>query len=276
MTLSGKKILITRSAHQACDIMQAIERQGGKAIVFPTIEILPPVSWDACDRAINSLYMYDGLIFTSTNGVEHFLQRLRELNTTTDHLSSKMIFVVGEKTREAVEQEGLHVTVMPDKFTAADLSKKLESEDLHGKTFLFPRGNLGRDTLLDNLKLLGANVDSVIVYQTAKPQQHRIEEVRTMLLNGDIDVATFTSPSTFKNFAVLFSKKELCEIVDKMKIAVIGPATAKAVEEENLEADIVANQSTVESLVEALISHLKSEIRILDESSRRPKPEITS
>jgi uroporphyrinogen III methyltransferase/synthase len=261
MTLSGKKFLVTRSTHQAGDFVHAIEQNGGTAILFPTIEIVPPASWDACDKAIGNIYMYNGLIFTSVNGVEFFFRRMRERDGRSNNLKSKLIFVVGEKTQQAVEHHGLNVTLMPDKFTAADLARKLQSEDLHGKTFLFPRGNLGKDVLQDDLKLLGASVDSVIVYQTVKPQQDKVEEVRAMLLNGEIDVATFTSPSTFNNFTALFSKQDLIDVCEKTKIAVIGPVTEKAVRAANLNAHITARQSTIESLLEAIIAYFTSTIR---------------
>ena len=258
MTLSGKKVLVTRPVHQASDFVRAIEANGGLAVVFPTIEILPPSSWDACDRALENLYMYNGLIFTSTNGVNFFFQRLTERGISLNSLTSKTIYVVGEKTGKAIEEHGLKVTVMPEKFTAADLSRKLESEDLRGKTFLFPRGNLGKDMLQDNLKLLGANVDSVIVYQTVRPHQTKIDEVRAMLLNGDIDVTTFTSPSTFNNFAALFSKPELIDIFKKTRIAVIGPVTATAITSAGFEPDITVRESTIAALTQAIIDFYRS------------------
>ena len=86
MNLSGKTILVTRAAHQAASAVRIIERHGGTAIVFPTIEILPPPSWDACDRTLNILHMYDGIIFTSTNGVEFFFQRYQERNISVGDL----------------------------------------------------------------------------------------------------------------------------------------------------------------------------------------------
>ena len=261
MPLSGKKILVTRSARQAGEFVRAIEGSGGTAILFPTIEIVPPASWDGCDKAIGNIYMYNGMIFTSVNGVEFFFRRMHEREGRLNNLKSKLIYVVGEKTQQAVEQQGLDVTLMPDKFTSADLARKLQTEDLHGKTFLFPRGNLGKDILQDNLKLLGASVDQVTVYQTVKPQQEKIEEVRAMLMNGEIDVATFTSPSTFNNFAALFSKQDMIDVCRRTKIAVIGPVTEKAVREAALTADITARQSTIESLVEAISAYFAPGIR---------------
>lgn len=258
--LSNKTILITRAAHQAEEIGNAVRRLGGSTVFFPTIEMLPPNSWDECDRAIDTLYMYDGVIFTSTNGVEFFLQRLKDREVDIETLMPKMIFVVGEKTKQSVERHRLPVRLMPDRFTSFDLSRALEQQDLTGKSFLFPRGNLGTDILQDNLKLLGANVDSVIVYQTVRPKDENIVRVRDSLMSGSIDVVTFTSPSTFQNFSVLFTNEQLQTIFARAAIAVIGPVTARAVSDAGFEPDVVSGESTVESLIDAVAAHISSRI----------------
>ncbi len=259
MNLAGKTILVTRAAHQADEFVLAIEREAGTAIVCSTIEITPAKSWDACDRALDGIYMYDGLIFTSTNGVEFFFQRMSEKMIPFKNLKSKSIFVVGEKTKQTVERFELSVTVFPEKFTGSDLSKKLEQEDLRGKTFLFPRGNLGKDILADNLKLLGANVNPITVYETHKPQHANIQEIEVMILKDKIDFVAFTSPSTFKNFCELFPANNLKNLFDHMNIAVIGPVTARAIEESGYEIDVLPKESTIEALVEAMIHHTSTE-----------------
>jgi len=254
--LSGKTIVVTRAAHQAEPFIRAIEAEGGTAIPFPTITIKPPDSWDPCDRAIDSLHMYDGIIFTSGNGVEFFTKRLDTRKKSIQELAPKMICVVGEKTKQAVERFGLRVTTMPEKFTALDLANALRQEDLHGKSFLFARGNLGKGTLPEVLKTLGANVDSVIVYQTCKPPRENVDHIQTMLMDRKIDVITFTSPSTFKNFIELFPLGTLEELRPSMAIAVIGPVTAKAVTESGFSVDMFAKESTAESLVRAIVEYV--------------------
>lgn len=258
MSLSKKRILITRSAHQARELVRMIEDNGGIAVLFPTIEIVPPADWDACDRALHALYMYDGIIFTSANGVEFFFRRMEELTFDSSGLNGKLVCAVGEKTEQALARHGLAVTVMPEKFTAADLSRKLESEDLRQKTFLFPKGNLGSNVLQETLKLLGANVDPVIVYQTVKPEQNAVDELRAALMKGDIDVATFTSPSTFTNFCSLFSHTELSDVFMKTRIAVIGPVTSEAVRNAGFEPAITAKQQTIDSLVESIAEYCRA------------------
>jgi uroporphyrinogen-III synthase len=261
MVLSGKKILITRAAHQAEEFVRLIKDNGAIPILFPTIEILPPDSWETCDRALDGLYMYDGLIFTSTNGVEFFVRRMVERGLPLHDLQSKMIFVVGDKTKHAIELHECTVTAMPEKFTAMELANVIQQEDLHGKCFLFPKGNLGNTFLADTLKLLGAHIDQVTVYRTQKPKQENVDELRTMAVNGTIDVITFTSPSTVKNFAALFTSIEMRELKKRTKVAVIGPVTAEAAEAVGLTVDIVAEQSSVDALLQSLLKYFQSNMR---------------
>ena len=268
-SLGGKTILITRAVHQSEEFVRLVRAHGGTPILFPTIEITPPPSWDATDRALEGLYMYEGLIFTSANGVEFFFRRMEERKSPLQDLRPKMIFAVGDKTRQAIERRELTVKMVPEKHTSFDLQNMLEHEDLQGKAFLFPRGNLGIDQLEGNLRILGAHVDSIIVYQTVQPRQENVEPIRQQLLDGTIDAVTFTSPSTFQNFHAIFPGTGLKNLLGRSRIAVIGPTTARAVEETGLDVDIVSKQSTIESFVESIAEYFQSDVHHQPNHARR-------
>jgi uroporphyrinogen III methyltransferase / synthase len=253
--LAGKMILVTRAALQAGELVTEIERYGGTPVLFPTIEIRPPLSWEQCDRSIDALPEYDGLIFTSTNGVRYFCERWSARGVPIGTLQPDIICVVGEKTRQAAVALGLRVTFMPQRFTASDLARTLAGENLKGKRFLFPRGNLGDDAIPEHLSMLGALVDCVIVYETRMARPGNLQPVRTMLLNGEIDVATFTSPSTFNNFVSLFSGGEVSTFRPRTLIASIGPATAATINRHGLGVDITSPESSAESLVASIIRY---------------------
>jgi len=261
MNLSGKTILITRAAHQSADFVRLIEHAGGTPLLFPTIEIAPPATWNECDHAIDALYMYDGLIFTSANGVEFFFARMKERGVEIRELTSKTICVVGEKTKHTIEALGCTVTTMPEKFTALDLARMLQQDDLKGKSFLFPRGNIGNTILADTIKSLGGTVDTITVYQTLKPRNEAVHDIRAKLMDRRIDVSTFTSPSTFLNFIDLFTAGEQKELLARTKIAAIGPVTAQTIEDRGFEVDIVPPNATIESLAEAIISYVQTVLK---------------
>ena len=174
--LTGFSVAITRPPHQAGELRKLVEEEGGRAVLFPTIEILPPEDWSACDAAIERLRATDGLLFTSVNGVTNFLDRARSKGADPASLRGKRIYAVGETTSRALAGYGLAVTAVPERFTAADLAKAVSAEDLAGLAFLFPTGNLASPALAESVGRLGASVETLTVYRTSAPAAAHVEE----------------------------------------------------------------------------------------------------
>jgi uroporphyrinogen III methyltransferase/synthase len=253
MNLSGKTILITRASNQTAEIINLINTNGGVAVCLPTIEIHPPENWDPVDNALGQLYMYDGIIFTSLNGVSFFFERMKYFHAIISTLNKKKIFAVGEKTKKALAEQGVTSISVPEKHTALDLSRLMQEENLGGKCYLFPKGDMAKDTIPSALKNLGATVDDVVVYRTKPPSGETVEKIRAMLKANKIDVITFTSPSTVKNFFQIIGDDRKKYFNIKPLIAVIGPTTAGALEEFDLEPDILPSQSSIEAMIESII-----------------------
>lgn len=255
--LAGKTILITRAAEQAEPFARAIEAEGGSPIVFPMIAVGPPQSWEKCDKAIAGLYMYDGLMFTSANGVDYFFNRLSSLNGAAKDIDGKRVFAVGDKTRDRLVSRGIRVDHVPEKFSAADLARQLDQEDLNGRAFLFPCGSLSKTLAGENLVSLGAAVDQIVVYSTTPAKKTDIEELHRKFAGEEIDVMTFFSPSAFNNFVALMSKERVREYIRASLVAAIGPTTSAAIKEPGFAVDIVPPQPTSEALLEAIIGYIQ-------------------
>jgi uroporphyrinogen III methyltransferase/synthase len=259
--LKGCSIAITRPPRQAGELKQLVEDEGGRAVLFPTIDILPPEDWTACDKAIDGLHMTDGLLFTSPNGAVSFIERVRTKGADPASLRGKRIYSVGDATTRALAGYGLSVTGMPERFTAADLARTISSDDLKGLAFLFPTGNLTPPALAESVRLLGASVEVLIVYRTAAPAAADVEAFFRQVRDGHVDWITFTSPSTVNNFAQLFSGDRAATIRSMTRIAVIGPTTARAAEEAGFPPEAVAARSSAKDLVEAVCSAAPSRRR---------------
>lgn len=248
----GKTVLITRASHQADELVNLVKASGMIPVLFPLIEIGPPPTWQQCDAAIEALYMYDGVVFTSANAVTKFIGRMEEISASAGELNSKRIIAVGAKTRDVLERAGVAVTEIPESCTSVDLGRMLAHEDLRDRTFLFPHGNLTDNNLAGTLKLLGATIDRVIVYHTKRHRPANTDEVKHMIAGGTIDVVTFTSPSTVENFCTLYLPHEIPTVDAQTHFAVIGPTTAVAARSAGLEVSIVATEATSSSLVKAI------------------------
>ena len=264
MSLTGKKILITRAVNQAGEFAAAIRRLGGEPLFCPTIEIHPPESWKECDRCLKGIGEYDGLLFTSANAVKFFFMRVATLKISINGLRKKNTYAVGEKTKREVEKHSLSTVTIPEKFTGHELVGSLKASEMHGKRFLFPRGDLSGEVLVKKLHSMGARVDAVTIYQTKKPRPENVAQIGDLLSNRKIHIITFTSPSTVRNFISLFSPAIIEPLHQFTTIGVIGPVTARAAEQCGLKPDIVAKESTIESLAVALAEYCstKPNIRI--------------
>jgi len=255
LPLFGKSIVVTRKGDQAEGMIERLGELGAEPVFFPVIETVAPEDWETLDEALNDIPRYDGLIFTSVNGVRFFFQRLKEIQQDIRNLKNLRIYAIGPKTAEALRDLGICVDVVPEDFVAESLIESIGKEKITGQRFLIPRAAVAREVLPKTLREMGAQVDIAPAYQTILPKP-KSDAFSKRLQSGDIDVLTFTSSSTVKNFLEL-TGKSIFEKVKKTRIACIGPITAKTAEEAGLTVDIIPKEYTVSSLLDAIEDYYK-------------------
>lgn len=234
MELTGKTILITRAASQSADLRSRLESLGARVIESPTIQIVPPKTWKPVDDAIRQLHTYQWLMFTSANAVEQFMNRLGNVRCEIP------IAVVGSATAKKVIERGLKPSLIPQEFRAEGLLAAFP-EEMVGMRILFPRAEVARELLPEELRRRGATVDIVTVYRTVKAHSGDIGEI---LATDKIDCIVFTSPSAIPD--------DLVSVPRETAIAAIGPVTREAAQLLGLQPTIVPTESTVPALVEAI------------------------
>ena len=69
LPLAGRRVLVTRAAHQAGKLSDALRALGAEPVEVPVLEIGPPENLEPLDAALRKLATYDWLIFTSANAV---------------------------------------------------------------------------------------------------------------------------------------------------------------------------------------------------------------
>ncbi len=245
LPLFGKKIIVTRDRRQSSMLAEPLEALGAETLFVPVIEIAAAAEKSSLEQAIARLDTYDWLIFTSVNGVRHFVEALDRSPLDLRALKAKLC-AIGPATRAAIEQLHLRVDVMPAEYVAESLLEALASEDLAGKRVLLPRAAVARDLVPVVLRERGAHVDVVEAYRTIVPEnaaQHAHDA-----LARKPDWITFTSSSTAKNFVALVGR----EALQGIKVASIGPITSATARELGLMVDVEANPHTIEGLVDAI------------------------
>ncbi|HLM56037.1 MAG TPA: uroporphyrinogen-III synthase [Pyrinomonadaceae bacterium] len=260
--LEGRTVMITRAREQAGEFTAELERYGARVVACPTIEVVPPESYKRLDEAIADLFGYDWLIFTSTNGVEHFLRRLAEAGKGVEELDALRVCAIGGATAERLAESHIHVDVVPDKFQAEGVFDALAAYvggvgGLQHLNILLPRAAVARDFLPRALEDAGARVDVVEAYRTVRPETTDRARVEALLLGGGVDCVTFTSSSTVHNFAQLFDTRDLGPLLRGVRVACIGDITARTAADYGLSADITPREFTAPALARAVAEYYK-------------------
>jgi uroporphyrinogen III methyltransferase/synthase len=243
--LLGLRVLVTRPEGQSAGLAGRLQELGAIPVICPTIRIVEPETFEALDRVIADLPAYDWVIFTSVNGVRYFCERLLALGYGAERLAGPRLAAIGPATAAALAEHGLQPALVPVKYVAEAILDEIG--DVAGQRILLPRADIARKALTEGLQARGAYVDEVAAYRTEAAGQD--------LPAGPVDVATFTSPSTLRNFVALLEAagQDAGAYLGGARVACIGPITAQAATAEGLTVDIEASEHTVPGLLQAVI-----------------------
>lgn len=189
--LAGIGVLVTRPAQQAAALVDAIEAEGGAAIRFPAIEIVPREEADI-SRDATSLQQPDITIFVSINAVRYGI----------DYAGPASVAAIGPATAAAVEAAGGTVDIRSAAgFDSMQLLAEPQMHAVEGKVVRIIRGNAGRELLATTLRARGATVEYLPVYSRRAPQPDpsELDALERNWQSGAIDVVTVMSVETLTN-----------------------------------------------------------------------------
>jgi len=255
--LFGKTALVTRAREQASALTTALETLGAQCIEAPAIKLVEPESYTELDTAIGQLQQYNWLIFTSVNGVEHFFKRLYTKKCDTRSLGNAKIAAIGAQTASKLKEYGIIADIVPLEFRAEGIVEALTGRIESGMSVLIPRALVARDILPEKLRKLGAIVDVVPVYRTITADTDG-QAIAQKLQNGEIELVTFTSSSTVTNLLTLLGPGG-AELIQKAKVACIGPITAGTCLEHGITPDVIAEEYTIKGMVKSIVDMYKGE-----------------
>jgi len=164
-SLKGLSILVTRPRAQAARLAQLIEEAGGRAHLFPAIEIedvpVPP--------ALSRLREFDLAIFVSPTAVAKAMPHVGFWPEPV------RVAAVGAGTRRELEKHGVGKVIAPT--TGADseallamLQQGAHFGDPAGKRIAILRGDGGRALLGDTFVERGAKVEYLTCYRRLLPK----------------------------------------------------------------------------------------------------------
>lgn len=281
--LLGKRVLVTRTRNQANALSERLRALGAIPVEFPTISIVPPQDWFQLDSALRRLYVsspvggghtqgkheqcpYEWLVFTSANGVTICFDRLRALGYDPRAMHNIRIATIGPATAAALQRYGVIADLVPDDYIAEGVIHALVQDayqhntSLLGRHILLARAAEARKVLVTELQRAGAFVDEVPAYSTVAVAQNdeRGQHVLSLLQQQQLDMLTFTSSSTVRNFVAWLRscrQDEPVALVAQSVIACIGPITSQTARELGLHVDIEAREFTIDGLVQAITNY---------------------
>jgi uroporphyrinogen III methyltransferase / synthase len=253
--LFGKKIIVTRTREQASELVAGLEEHGADCLEFSTINIMPVDSYAILDEELERLREYHWILFTSLNGVKYFFRRLYAKGMDARDLRGPEIAVVGKSTADLLLDYGVNADLIPSVFTGEGLAESLLDQGVEGRNILIPRALHAREILPETLRGAGAQVTVAPVYQNCPVEGDR-EGLRAELAAGKVQMVTFTSSSTVRNFVEMLapaSPEELRQLLTGVAIAAIGPITGKTVTDLGLKVEVMPEKHTIPELIEAIV-----------------------
>lgn len=232
---------------QAEEFLQGLRALGAEAVSLSTIRIQGPADPEPLRRAITNLEGFDWVVFTSANGVAQFWQELEAAGAAGRWPQRLRAAAIGPATADALRARGIEAEMVPDEYVAEAVADALaRADDLAGRKILLPRAAEARQVLPRRLRAAGAAVEEVVAYETG-PDPEGIAGLRAALDRGELDMVTFTSASTVRQFVARAGAN-----MGSARIAVIGPITAAAARSAGLQVDVEAKEYTVEGMLTAI------------------------
>ncbi len=193
--LAELTVLVTRPATQAAALCEEIGRQGGTAIAFPAVQIVPQTASTASG--------HDLIVFVSVNAVAHGVHLIEKSPTTR-------VAAIGKATAAALAQTPLRADIVPE--AGFDSEALLAHPDLtmtSGARVLIVRGNGGRELMRETFTAQGMIVETREVYQRVRPtiDPATRDALETRWETEGIDVVTVTSVSTLHNLMEMLSER---------------------------------------------------------------------
>lgn len=235
--LKDKVLAITRSERDAKEFLQLVREQGGRAIALPAIEIVPKgpeVAEQFIDKLRKKKHYY--CAFMSQQAVNILFDLARDKIAPV--LKSTTVIAVGPKTKQSLEEHGIKVGLVLEKFSSFGLIDLLSRIEPAGKKIIIPRSGAANNFATAALIRLGMDVDEILLYTVRTRAVEPIwKEFYDLLLQKRVDAIIFTSASNVNSFFEIMDRvsKDELQLDSITKVVSIGPFTSKVLRDRGIE-----------------------------------------
>lgn len=254
--LSGRTIVVVGPGTFSQEFQYGLKLRGAEIKMLPEVETVELERSDRLDEALDHLYGYDWLLFTSEHGVEYFLRHLPQMKIDSHSMDDLRVCAIGEETEERLRLERVHVDVVPPAGRTNEVIGELSQflggvGALSGLNFLSPRATTSRDSLSRALSELGARIDLVPAYRLRLANE--LDPGRqAAMLSGAADYIFLTGPESVTQLKRMFDSCDLRDALAQASTCCFDEATAKKAWTCGLKALILPTNPTVADFAEAL------------------------
>lgn len=265
--LDGRVIAITRDEESAKDFVRMVESRKGKAIALPTILLVPRAEEEIL-KVLGAIRQgrHDYILFMSANAVKIIFDAFEKSKKTREALSlinAAKVIAVGPNTKQELEDHGVNVSLIPERYSSYGVVELLSRGDSKGKRLMVPRSSAAKNYLARSLAELGMHVDEVHVYDVRPVRHDKWSGFMDMLGRNGIDSIVFTSASSVNSFfevAAGYERDEarLRSLLNAICVVAIGPFTDDALKEHGVEA-VVSEAHTIEGTFQIVVKLLEDD-----------------
>ncbi len=252
--LSGKRIAITRANTQASELNEKLTALGAEVIELPLIHIERELDPDILQDVFKAIATYEWIIFTSPNGVRHFMEIFLQAFKDIRAIGPARFACIGKSTAKELEAYHLVVDLVPAEPLGESLAEALiATGSLDSANVLIVTGNRNRDMLSKTLEGKGrAIVDTLQVYRTDFTDLSQNLSAELFRKEG-ADAITFTSSSTAESFIAQAKHLQIATGGRQPKTVSIGSITSATMKAKGIPVNATAETASLDSLVQAVI-----------------------
>lgn len=251
--LKGVGVLVTRPAQQATELCELIEEQGGRALLFPVLEIVAAEESPALLDLVDRLDEFDIAVFISANAVDKALSLILARRPLPAHLQ---LAVVGNSTARQLQEFGMHADIIPTQgFNSEALLSLPEMQEVNGKNIVIFRGAGGRELLAQVLRERGARVEYAEVYRRTRPQAD-VSALLEELRQNKVQAVTATSSEAVRNLLEM-AGKEGAQRLCALPLVVLSARIAQDARALGFKSVTAAKLADDEALAEAIVQAVR-------------------
>ena len=236
------RVLVPRGGKWGDGVAARLRTLGAIPVIAPMINFASADDGAALANAFYELGdgQYDWLVVTSATTVDVLAGHGVVLPAHTQ------VAAVGETTAAALQLAGYRVDFVPQHDNSArGLVKEWPTSSITGRV-LIPQSDLAEPTLVSGIRELGLAADFVAAYRTVGVPVS--ESVRADVASGRMSAILVSSGSVARQIA-----EQLAPLPEGIIVACIGPRTAFDARAAGLHVDIIAEDRSSDSLIDALV-----------------------